>query len=73
MTSSFDPRRRFVVGTLLGAELNAVLARSLHPRSFVVGSAMTEGDRLATEFDVHRVQHDRRLDSSPLASMPDVT
>lgn len=49
---------RFVV---MGAELNAVLAHGLAPRSLVPSSPMTDGDRRALHHDQRRVQRDRRV------------
>lgn len=46
---------------LLGAELNAVLAHRLTPRSLVPSTQMTEADRRAVLHDQRRVQRDRRI------------
>lgn len=49
---------------LLGAELNAVLAYGVSPRSLLADQDLTEGDRKAAELDAERVRRDERL---PLA------
>jgi uncharacterized BrkB/YihY/UPF0761 family membrane protein len=46
---------------LLSAELNAVLAHRLTPRSLVPSSQMTDGDRRAIQFDHRRVSRDRNV------------
>lgn len=49
---------RFV---LLGAELNAVLAHELSPRSLVASTGATDGDRRAILHDQRRIQRDARI------------
>jgi YihY family inner membrane protein len=46
---------------LLGAELNAVLAHRLTPRSLVASAQVTDGDLRAVHYDARRVQRDRRI------------
>jgi membrane protein len=46
---------------LLGAELNAVLAHRLWPRSLVGSAPVSDGDRRAVHYDSRRVQRDRRI------------
>jgi membrane protein len=46
---------------LMAAELNAVRAHRLTPRSLVSDSRMTDGDRRAVLYDALRVQRDRRI------------
>jgi hypothetical protein len=46
---------------LLSAELNAVLAHRLTPRSLVPKTQMTDGDRRAILLDHQRVQRDRHV------------
>lgn len=49
---------------LYGAELNAVLAHGVSPRTMVPddGTPPTEGDRRAAALDAQRVRHDERLE-----------
>lgn len=46
---------------LLSAELNAVLANRVNPRSLLPDQEMTDGDRRAAELDAQRVVRDERL------------
>ena len=46
---------------LLSAELNAVPARHLAPRSLTKDGPLTDADRRAVLFDAQRVQRDRRI------------
>ena len=49
---------------LLGAELSAVVAADVTPRSLLADQDLTDGDRRAAELDAQRVRRDERL---PLA------
>lgn len=46
---------------LLGAELSAVLAFGVSPRSLLADQDLTEGDRRAAELDAQRVRRDERI------------
>lgn len=55
---------------LLGAELSAVVAYGVSPRSLLADQDLTDGDRRAAELDAERVRRDERL---PLAvELPEV-
>ena len=46
---------------LLGAELSAVLAFGVSPRSLLTDQDLTDGDRRAAELDAQRIRRDERI------------